>query len=169
MPTWRPAGVDPLAHYLIFGIYEGRSAFAAAIVDNDGSGRRHGGRCRERQPGRRDRGVGRLAVAFAVLHLSGDTSGGGFAIDPITGVITVLDTTRIDFESNLAHSYTLTVTAHDGEQTSTQTFTIKAVDAAPEATASPQVVLSTSLRRMARPSASRSRSRIRTVRPQPTR
>ena len=70
--------------------------------------------------------------------LSGDTSGGGFAIDAVTGEITVLDGSRIDFEATPDHSYTLTVTAQDGGQTRTQTFTIKAVDAAPEATSSPQ-------------------------------
>ena len=70
--------------------------------------------------------------------LSGDTSGGGFAIDAVTGEITVLDGSKIDFEATPDHSYTLTVTAQDGGQTRTQTFTIKAVDAAPEATSSPQ-------------------------------
>ena len=31
--------------------------------------------------------------------LTGDTSGGGFKIDPLTGVVSVADPTKIDYES----------------------------------------------------------------------
>ena len=47
--------------------------------------------------------------------LTGDTSGGGFTINATTGVVTVADSTKIDFESSGAgHSYTVTATASDG-------------------------------------------------------
>ena len=132
------AHVDPLAHYLTFGIYEGRSTFAAPVIDTDGmadavvEGAANGTHL----------GVtvawGGWKSPALFYTLSGDTSGGGFAIDAVTGEITVLDGSRIDFEATPDHSYTLTVMAQDGGQTRTQTFTIKAVDAAPEATSSPQ-------------------------------
>ena len=64
--------------------------------------------------------------------LTGDTSGGGFTINATTGVVTVADPTKIDFESSGAgHSYTVTAQANDGTQTSSQTFTIGVTDVAP--------------------------------------
>src|SRR5258708_6086527 len=56
--------------------------------------------------------------------LTGDTSGGGFQINPITGVVSVADGTKIDFETSPGHAYTITVQASDGILTSTQSFTI---------------------------------------------
>ncbi len=64
--------------------------------------------------------------------LTGDTSGGGFQINPNTGVVTVKDSTKIDFESTApGHSYTVTAQASDGTDTSQQTFTIAVTDAPP--------------------------------------
>ncbi len=64
--------------------------------------------------------------------LTGDTSGGGFSINATTGVVTVADATKIDYESSGAgHSYTVTVQASDGTNTSSQTFTIGVTDVAP--------------------------------------
>ena len=60
--------------------------------------------------------------------LTGDTSGGGFKIDPVTGVVTVADVTKIDYESAPGHAYTVTATASDGTLTSSQTFTIAVND-----------------------------------------
>ena len=105
-PDVAAAHVDPLAHYLTFGIHEGRSAFAAPVIDANGTvnsvveGAANGTH------------VG-VTVAWggwkspALFYtLTGDTSGGGFAINPSTGEITVLDGSKIDFENaNLAHSY----------------------------------------------------------------
>ncbi|MBR0869709.1 cadherin repeat domain-containing protein [Bradyrhizobium tropiciagri] len=62
--------------------------------------------------------------------LTGDTSGGGFTINATTGVITVADSTKLDFETS-GGSYTVTATASDGSQTSSQTFTIAVTDVAP--------------------------------------
>ncbi|NEV00908.1 hypothetical protein [Bradyrhizobium uaiense] len=56
--------------------------------------------------------------------LTGDTSGGGFKIDPNTGVITVADPSKIDYTSAPGHAYTVTATASDGTLSSSQTFTI---------------------------------------------
>jgi VCBS repeat-containing protein len=61
----------------------------------------------------------------------GDSSGGGFAIDPNTGVITVADSTKIDFESAPSHQYTVTALASDGTLTTPQTFVIGVTDVAP--------------------------------------
>ena len=58
---------------------------------------------------------------------------GAFAIDSGTGVITVADATKIDFET--ATSRLITVQATAGSLTSTQDFTIQVTDAAPTFTA----------------------------------
>ena len=63
--------------------------------------------------------------------LTGDTSGGGFFIDPSTGVVHVADPTKIDYETAPGHAYTVTATASDGTLTSSQTFTIGVTDVAP--------------------------------------
>src|ERR1700736_2341374 len=67
------------------------------------------------------------AVTYSLI---GDTSGGGFTINATTGVVTVADSTKIDFESTApGHSYNVTATASDGTQTSPQTFTINVTTA----------------------------------------
>ena len=63
--------------------------------------------------------------------LTGDTSGGGFTINAATGVVTVADSTKIDFETAAGHAYTVTAQASDGTLTSSQTFTIAVTDVAP--------------------------------------
>ncbi|MCC8980975.1 cadherin domain-containing protein [Bradyrhizobium acaciae] len=63
--------------------------------------------------------------------LTGDTSGGGFAIDPTTGIITVADSTKLNYESAPGHAYTVTATASDGTLASSQTFTIDVTNAPP--------------------------------------
>jgi VCBS repeat-containing protein len=63
--------------------------------------------------------------------LTGDTSGGGFTINATTGVVTVADGTKIDYESSPGHAYTITVQANDGLQTTSQNFTIGVTDVAP--------------------------------------
>jgi large repetitive protein len=65
--------------------------------------------------------------------LTGDTSGGGFTINAATGVVTVADSTKIDYESAAGHAYTVTAQASDGTLTSSQTFTIAVSDVAPSA------------------------------------
>jgi VCBS repeat-containing protein len=65
--------------------------------------------------------------------LIGDTSGGGFTIDPATGVVTVADPAKIDFESAAGHAYSVTVKADDGLASTTQTFSIAVTDVAPSA------------------------------------
>src|SRR5947209_5653231 len=62
--------------------------------------------------------------------LTGDTSGGGFTINPTTGVITVADGSKIDYESSAGHAYSVTATASDGTLTHSQTFTINVGDVA---------------------------------------
>jgi hypothetical protein len=62
--------------------------------------------------------------------LTGDSSGGGFTINPTTGVITVADGSKIDYESSAGHAYTVTATASDGTLTHSQTFTINVGDVA---------------------------------------
>ena len=62
--------------------------------------------------------------------LTGDTSGGGFTINATTGVVTVADGSKIDFESSPGHAYTVTVQSSDGTLTSSQAFTINVGDVA---------------------------------------
>ncbi|MBR0783848.1 cadherin domain-containing protein [Bradyrhizobium iriomotense] len=58
------------------------------------------------------------------FSLTGDTSGGGFKVDPNTGVVSVADGSKIDYENAAGHAYSVTITASDGTLTSSQTFTI---------------------------------------------
>src|ERR1700754_3176057 len=71
-------------------------------------------------------------IGSTTYSLVGDTSHGGFTINATTGVVTVADPTKIDFESSgVGHSYTVTATASDGTDTSSQTFTIGVTDTPP--------------------------------------
>jgi hypothetical protein len=63
--------------------------------------------------------------------LSSDSSGGGFKINPTTGVVSVADPSKIDFETAAGHVYTVTAQASDGFSTSPQTFTIAVTDIVP--------------------------------------
>ncbi len=69
------------------------------------------------------------AVTYSLI---GDTSGGGFTINAATGVVTVADSTKIDYESSGAgHNYVVTAQASDGTLASSQTFTIDVADVPP--------------------------------------
>src|ERR1700712_2300410 len=61
------------------------------------------------------------AVSYS---LASDSSGGGFKIDATTGVVTVADPSKIDFETAAGHAYTITVNSSDGITASSQSFTI---------------------------------------------
>ncbi len=63
--------------------------------------------------------------------LTGDSSGGGFQINSATGVVTVANPTKVDFETAPGHAYTVTVQASDGIFTTSQNFTIAVGDVAP--------------------------------------
>src|SRR3981081_2267940 len=71
-------------------------------------------------------------LGFPVTYsLTADSSGGGFQIDPTTGVVSVAVPSRIDFESSPGHSYSITVRANDGILTTSRTFTIGVSGVAP--------------------------------------
>src|ERR1700709_1073107 len=72
--------------------------------------------------------------------LSADSSGGGFKIDHNTGVVTVADPSKIDFESapiiDGFHTYTITVLATKNNNfSSEQTFKTRVSDVPPSAPA----------------------------------
>src|SRR5262249_24376407 len=131
-PDVAAAHVDPLEHYLRFGINEGRAIYAAPILDNNAA----------------VNGVVEGAAAGTLVGVTvswanwispnlfytigSDTSGGGCTINATTGVISVADGSKIDFESNASHTYVVTVVAHDGTNTSSQNFTIAIAAAAPQ-------------------------------------
>src|SRR5205823_2421046 len=83
-----------------------------------------------------ERRVGKAASSSDVhggtvtFSLTGDTSGGGFAIDASSGVVTVADATKLDYETGNSHAITLKAADASGEFT-TQTFTIAVTDVAP--------------------------------------
>ena len=58
--------------------------------------------------------------------ITGGNTNGVFAINQNTGVITVVDNSRLDFETN--NSYTLTVAASDGSNVGTAEITVSLVD-----------------------------------------
>ncbi|MHC2467049.1 beta strand repeat-containing protein [Bradyrhizobium embrapense] len=68
------------------------------------------------------------AVTYSLI---GDSSGGGFKIDPNTGVVTVADPAKINYVTSPGHAYTITVQASDGIATSAQSFAIAVTDVAP--------------------------------------
>ena len=57
--------------------------------------------------------------------LTADFSGGGFTINATTGVITVADSTKINYETAPGHAYTVTAQASDGTLANSQTFTMR--------------------------------------------
>jgi hypothetical protein len=59
------------------------------------------------------------AVSYSLVN----SAGGRFAIDASTGVVTVADGTRLDFEAAASHAITVLATSADGS-TSSQNFTI---------------------------------------------
>ncbi|RCW63013.1 cadherin repeat domain-containing protein, partial [Pseudorhodoferax soli] len=56
-----------------------------------------------------------------------DTAGGRFAIDAVTGVVTVADGTLLDYESATSHQITVLATSSDGS-TSSANFTVNLTD-----------------------------------------
>ncbi len=62
--------------------------------------------------------------------LTSDSSSGGFKIDSHTGVVSISDPTKVDFETS-GGSYTVTVRATDGIFVSSQSFTIAVTNAPP--------------------------------------
>ncbi|MFY9477244.1 MAG: cadherin domain-containing protein [Aquabacterium sp.] len=62
-----------------------------------------------------------------VTYTLSDDAGGRFTINATTGVVTVLDGSKLDFEAANSHDITVVATSSDGS-TSTQTFTIDISD-----------------------------------------
>ncbi|MEZ5658197.1 MAG: DUF4347 domain-containing protein [Burkholderiaceae bacterium] len=56
-----------------------------------------------------------------------DDAGGRFAIDPLTGIVTVANTALIDFETSVAHNITVRATSSDGSA-STALYTVAVID-----------------------------------------
>ena len=75
------------------------------------------------------------ATDTVTYSLTGD-AGGRFAIDANTGVITVADTSLLDYETATSHDVTVQATSTDGS-TSSQTFTVNLTDDTSEASVSP--------------------------------
>src|SRR6266481_1645054 len=65
----------------------------------------------------------------AITYSLFDDAGGRFTINATTGVVTVLDATKLDYETDTSHS--ITVRASDGSDHTDQTFTINVTDVAP--------------------------------------
>jgi Cadherin domain len=81
-------------------------------------------------------GVGITAQAFdpnggTVAYSLTNNAGGRFTIDPVSGVVTILDGSLIDYESAPGHAYTITVQGSDGVQSSTHDFSIDVTNEAP--------------------------------------
>ena len=128
-PDVAAAGVNPLIHYLQYGVHEGRAAFAELITSTSGTGILPEGAAAGSATGI-DLSWGDWASPALVFSITGDTSGGGFVVDPSTGVITVADSTKLDFEAS-GGSYTVTVLAQNGSLTHSQDFVIAITDVIP--------------------------------------
>src|SRR6202035_608352 len=64
----------------------------------------------------------------ATYSLTADSSNGGFKIDPVTGVVSVADPTKLDYETAPGHAYSITVQSSDGALTNSSSFTIAVTD-----------------------------------------
>ncbi len=76
---------------------------------------------------RRRTDVNGSAVTWSLTN----SAGSAFTINSATGVVTVADPTKIDFETAPGHAYTVTAQASDGTLASSQNFTIAVTDVAP--------------------------------------
>jgi hypothetical protein len=102
------------------------------------------------------------ATTNTVTYTLDDTAGGRFAIDAVTGIVTVADGTLLDRESAASHNIIVRATSADGSS-STQAFTINRSTSttwtsstrARSATPTPASTTSTRTRRTAPSSASR--------------
>jgi len=63
-----------------------------------------------------------------VIYKLTDSSDGRFTIDPVTGVVTIMDSSKIDYETATSHNITVEARSSDGS-TSSQTFLISVADA----------------------------------------
>ncbi len=68
------------------------------------------------------------AVSYGITS---DSSGGGFAINASTGVVSVANGAKLDYASAAGHSYSVMVQASGTTLSSTQTFAIAVADVAP--------------------------------------
>ncbi|MDJ0609183.1 MAG: cadherin domain-containing protein [Kiloniellales bacterium] len=71
-----------------------------------------------------------------VSYSLSDDAGGRFDVDSSTGVVTVADSSLLDYETATSHTVEVTATSTDGT-TSTQTFTINLTDDTAESSAGP--------------------------------
>ena len=65
-----------------------------------------------------------------VTYTLSDDSGGRFAIDATTGVVSVADATLLDYETAVSHDITVLASSSDGS-TASETFTINVVNYEP--------------------------------------
>lgn len=119
-PDVAAAGVDPLAHYLHYGQFEGRAAIAAPLFDADAAGNTVGGHALAGTATGVTFSWGGFVSPNLTYALTGDTSGGGFTVDPHTGQVIVADSSKVADNTN----YAVTVTASDLGHSISQSATI---------------------------------------------
>ena len=127
-PDVAAAGVNPLVHYLQFGVHEGRSALSEdfntilnpVVLEGSATGT-------VLFPGL---SWGNWISPLLSFTLTGDSSGGGFAVNSATGALTIANGSLIDFETS-GGAHTLTVLAQLGSLSKALTFTVGVTDAAP--------------------------------------
>jgi hypothetical protein len=125
-PDVAAANIDPLLHFLQTGKDEGRlaidddvtdrNATADAVIENASAGT--------------DTGVKASWGDWAGITyaMTGDTSGGGFAVNASTGAVTVANGALIDYETAPDQAYFVTVQATKLGETHTQEFKIVVAD-----------------------------------------
>src|SRR5262249_42758648 len=126
-PDVAAAGVNPLQHYLQSGQFEGRVAYADPIFDESATANSLLEGAAVGTFSGIDASWGSVSPNLT-YSLSSDSSGGGFTINAATGVVTVADSSKLDYETAPGHAYTVTVVASLPGHTQSQTFTINMLD-----------------------------------------
>ena len=119
----KAAGVNPLIHYLTFGVNEGRVAFPEDLSDTNGADNRVDLNATVGTSAGVNTTWGGWATASYCLV--SDNSNGGFKIDFKTGAVTVADASK--FTASITYEITVRRRSTETRSTRTSSFQLETV------------------------------------------